>query len=734
MKTKALLFALWGTLNAAAQLPTDFRSEQIYLNLHQTSYQPGDTLLLEGQVTCMAEDRFLPYSNYLYIECFNRKDSVLVRQKVSCKDNGYFSTQLPTEYEWPSDVYYLRAYTRLMQNFSYDSFAQQPFLLGKEFPKKEERIYEARCLVAPSGGKLVADFPQTVAVMLTNEAAFPISSQLQLMSEKGDTLGVVQTSASGMAQLRFIPTFGMKYYLTSHIDGQDYQFPLPDATKDIKVQGSLNGRKLNFQILNGKQTEKVLYTYDRLNGLTRTPVEKDNGILMLDEVPETVTLFLTDAANNILSEYTLSSKVTRESSIQMAEAIKANEAIGYELPITTEGKRVMTRIVAENDLLASSAEGALKYLADYASPLPFPQHLYATDEATFNNDLHAWLSTAKFQRFKLADALQKDTAMYVYAPEQVLSFSGKIEKTSKRPLKGGQLVAYHTEKDYVYDVSLDSDSARFVMAVDDFMEGENFFLQAITPKGKPDFANYKVDEEVFPALLNKRHFKLPTSQYADSEVILGNTLNLSYNVDKDNERNYTLPNVTVKARLRTEKPKDTHEFYNLNFANREKIEEKAYTSLYDILKDMPGVRIIHTTDPDQGYMIISSRGQATMIYNPLPLLIDGTRTMDYDFYLHIPAFELESVKVLRAWEALKYTFGAIDGAILVKTRNYSQRAPLPSKGAMYTPLGLSPMSHPYKEMKASSLSCSKPGRYRLLVDVIDSEGIKSYEHSFEVVE
>ena len=147
---------------------------------------------------------------------------------------------------------------------------------------------------------------------------------------------------------------------------------------------------------------------------------------------------------------------------------------------------------------------------------------------------------------------------------------------------------------------------------------------------------------------------------------------------------------------------------------------------------MPGVRIIHTTDPDQGYMIISSRGQATMIYNPLPLLIDGTRTMDYDFYLHIPAFELESVKVLRAWEALKYTFGAIDGAILVKTRNYSQRAPLPSKGAMYTPLGLSPMSHPYKEMKASSLSCSKPGCYRLLVDVITESGVQSYEKSFEV--
>ena len=67
MKTRLLLLTLFGALTASAQLPTDFRSEQIYLNLQKTSCMPGDTLALEGQVTSMANDRFLPYSNYLYI-------------------------------------------------------------------------------------------------------------------------------------------------------------------------------------------------------------------------------------------------------------------------------------------------------------------------------------------------------------------------------------------------------------------------------------------------------------------------------------------------------------------------------------------------------------------------------------------------------------------------------------------------------------------------------------------
>jgi len=749
MKIRLFLLTLVGALTATAQLPTDFRSEQIYLNLQQTTCLPGDTLLLEGQVTCLADDHFLPYSNYLYIECFNNQDSVLVRQKVSCKDKGYFSTHLPTEYEWPAGVYYLRAYTRLMQNFSHESFAQQPFLLAKEFPKKEAQAYEAKCTIIPSGGKLVADYPQTVAVHLTDESTFPVSAKLQLMSEKGDTISLVQTSASGMAQLRFIPNLGMNYYLTGNIDGRDYRFPLPEATRDIKVQGSLNGKRLNYQILNRNGKGNILYTYDRLNGLTRTDIGRENGILMLNEAPETVTLFLTDADNRILSEYTLASKQERGEKIQAPDIIKVNEIIRYELPLPTEGSRIMARIVAENDLLATSGEKHLKYLSDYASPIPFPRHLYAADEATFNDDLHTWLSTARFQRFGLTEALIKDTALYAYLPEQVMTFSGKIDKKSGHPMKDGQLVVYHTTNDFVYDTSLTGDSARFMIAVDDFKEGEDFYLQAITSKGKTDFADYHVDEETYPALQNNRRFRLPVSRYAESEVIVGNDLNLDYSLDKNNERNYTLPNVTVKARLHTEKAEETHEFYSTNYVSRENLENRPNRNLYEVLFDMPGLIIGKEIDFESGeekLTVMSNRVHSALPRkNPdgtsqritVPLIIDGSRVINEEQYLMIlemGSFEIESVQYLRPWQALAYTYGAIDGVIVVKTREYKERDPLPSKGATYSPTGLSPLSHPYKETASPVMECSKPGNYRLMVDVVSDSGIQSYEHFFKVVE
>lgn len=93
-RTLWILFLLSIGLPLAAQLPTDFRSEQIYLNPEKHCYQPGDTIRIEGQVTCMAENRLLPYSNYLYMELLSEQDSVLTRQKLTCKEKGYFTTRL----------------------------------------------------------------------------------------------------------------------------------------------------------------------------------------------------------------------------------------------------------------------------------------------------------------------------------------------------------------------------------------------------------------------------------------------------------------------------------------------------------------------------------------------------------------------------------------------------------------------------------------------------------------
>ena len=131
--------------------------------------------------------------------------------------------------------------------------------------------------------------------------------------------------------------------------------------------------------------------------------------------------------------------------------------------------------------------------------------------------------------------------------------------------------------------------------------------------------------------------------------------------------------------------------------------------------------------------ITNKRGVSLFGDNSLPILMDGVKftSDDYDFILYTPAFEIESVELLRPWQTLAYTNGAINGAILVKTRAYKDRPPLPSKGAMYTPTGISKLDGTFQPEKWIA---NQSGLYRLIVDVFTDKEIRSYEHRFEVVE
>ena len=70
----SIVFAMATVVWAVAQLPQDFRTEQIALCLQRAECLPGDTVTVSGQVTCIAANRFLPYSKYLYLELINPSD------------------------------------------------------------------------------------------------------------------------------------------------------------------------------------------------------------------------------------------------------------------------------------------------------------------------------------------------------------------------------------------------------------------------------------------------------------------------------------------------------------------------------------------------------------------------------------------------------------------------------------------------------------------------------------
>ena len=127
-------------------------------------------------------------------------------------------------------------------------------------------------------------------------------------------------------------------------------------------------------------------------------------------------------------------------------------------------------------------------------------------------------------------------------------------------------------------------------------------------------------------------------------------------------------------------------------------------------------------------MLSTTRGGGELV-----VLVDGSRA-DIDEVVHLSPADIESVEFLTAREALKHTFGAFNGALVVTTRKLTKGGTeLPSKGILYRPMGVSNLELPFIPINKIKLP-STPGRYKLLVDCISSQEVFSYEYPIEVID
>lgn len=717
------LLCLFWIANLAAQLPHDFRSEQIFLGVAKTEWAPNDTIEANGIVTCLAAKNKHPYSRYLYIELLDSSDSVMVRQKVGCDESGRFSARIPTLSVTGKGVYYLRAYTNLMRNFSGENFALQPVLIGEAFPKREKGNGVLRCSIYPEGGFLVEGQVQGIVASVTDYSGKAISGvKLSVVNDKGDTLCVGKTRTSGLANLKFVPLAARHYKLFVTDNGVTTSLEIPQAYPDrMKLQCAINGNKLMFEVLNanGSLPASRLYLYDKANGLVLIGKGRPSGIVPLGNRLGVTTVFLTDSVGNVLSESSLTSKYRMTELPSLPDTIAA-DSIGAWLERigSSDGKSVFARFATKNECWNQFAESELQYKSDYASPLPFPDNFFKENAKNRSVDLQDWLSTAKFSRFAIRDAIAKDTALYVYMPEMNMTIYGEVSAVYSNA-SSASLVAYNTESNNVYDTTLDKDE-RFRMAVDDFADGTSFFLQTMDKRSKPVDSKIILDNDSYPSVSPHEKYSLWQSEYAESKATVNGMM-----------QGGQLPDVVVKARVKRDEHLSTEKFYSYNYVGREKIEQYNYLYLVDILRGIPSVMVRYNPENSKNpWQISSNRGMSTLNASSegLVILLDGSRVENEQKadVLQMSADEIETVELLRPWQALAYTWGAVDGAIKVMTRG-ADKSKVRSKGIFYTPFGLS-------VVKGNPKTTVTPGKYRLLMDAVSPTDITSFERDIVVSE
>ncbi len=722
------------------ELPGDLRTEQIYISPERTSYQVGDTIKVTGVVTSASRDGLKPYSRYLYLELINPMDSVVVRQKLPCHDSGRFNAEIPIEL-MGSGTYNLRCYTRLMRNFSPLSFAFQPLWIGD---RKSIGRKGVKCHIAANTGGLRTGWLQKVIGVIEDTDGVPLQGRcVNLLSTEEDTIGTGITSPSGFCSFDFIPQQGKTYELA--VD--EYRFPIAEAETDNApmITGVIKGNRVHYTIANEtKPADSMkLYFYDRLNGLSMFRPTNISGTIAFEFAPQVVTVFLTDSADNLLGEFSGLNQFSDQPVVKADEVVAAGAPVPYKIAegYLPDSAMLIARLIAIDEVLSRPAEAMLNYMADFSSPLQFPARLAISDNRQRASDIQAWLSTAKFKRFNVKEALADPEEIYGYLPEFAMEICGVVKDQAKRPIKNGRMVAFDAWSLMPFDAEINRDGT-FAVKTDDFADGTEFFMQWHNKKDKPENARIELADAAFPRVAIDRHVNDAT-YYTDYGTKIGITENV-----------HQLGDIVVRAPVVMQNRFESKAFYGIRAKSREKIEERGFVTLLDILRDLPTLTVAKSNldNPDQGgngpggepsvgdmiakgqsnngtqWVIRTHRGASTLGGNGdyVPLYVDGNlyEPEMYDVMFSWPASDIESVEFLTPAESLVFTSNCLNGVVSVKTRSsnfISRNKKVEAKGVIVSPPGLSIAKGPSETLTAPTT----PGDYILQVDIISPTSVNS---------
>lgn len=720
----------------AAQTQDDFCTEQIFIAPDKTSYGLTDTIKVDGVVTCMAHNNIEPYSRYVYLELINSDDSVIVRNKIRLQDNGTFCSVFPIDQLYRKGTYFLRGYTRFMENFSHDCFGVSPILIGNELPHNDSIIDDriSLRLIVP-GKHIVAERPQQISAVLTNYMGFPLSDKTVFISDnEGNITAQSTTSTSGYAHFVFVPEKNKSYRLRFSDSGIEKEIELPSSSISKPILNAVSKKnQIIFDIAGEYPEGSRLYIFGKSNGLIKTDLSEPSGMLTLPNTPVgPVTLFLTDQNNKILSELSILPRIKQTRTLNVADTIAKGNEISYSIGnFDTDSCITISRFVPADDIWAQSAYSSLLF-SDLSSDIPFPNN--NPQGGLSQQDIDAWLKSTTFTRFNLKEIADLDSLFsYRILPEFSMGLKGTIydDPNAKHPMNKGSVVAYNNYDRLPFDAEVDS-KGRFSVNVSDFPAGTEFFLQGINSKGVIKSTIITLEPDTFPPAQGFSYIKpFARNRYSTGETAIS---------ESGNSKLRELPDVIIKAKTQRDEIPNDKAFYGVRFKSREQIEEHNYLTLKDIIRDMPFVELRAAALVDQELIDIHEaqrkRKPFSIIYVPwskrganagiVHLLIDDTK-IDYDEYglwMDMSEVNIESVEQLSIAEAKALIPFAMDGAINVKTRRLGPPKPKPSKGTRVWPMGLTitpPPSH------NKIFAPKEPGRYKLLVDRISPDGrIESY--------
>lgn len=464
---------------AIKNLKENYSQEKVLLLLDKESYVNGDDILFKSYV--FEGYQLSQISTTLFVELYD-SEKVLIDKKIILLKNGEGDGSFSLSDDLSENIYYMRAYTAWMANFSEEFQLIKPILVyNSDSDKMLEPISKNNwtAKVFPESGTFIQGIKTKFAVRLY-QSGMPINNisgyiidkvnpkkklisfkaidknvaKFELIAEKGISYQSIIEDGMGNKQTIDLPLAtesGISFKVDSNDDAISYEIKaakLPQNLKNYRIVGTINNHVAYDAVIKDPvesiSSKIPVDINENLNGVLQLTVFDDNNLVVAQRLS-----FI--KPNNLeINKPTVS-----------AASLNNSPRFNNELKILENGDFQNYAVLIKNDISSDKILDEENFLSALWLTTDFPEKIVSParyfDSEKNSQSLDLLLISEKWNRFKWEELLSGIKPIIKYQPLENLSFKGRlaINSAAVRNTNLNLLMNTVGEKTVVFPVKTD---------------------------------------------------------------------------------------------------------------------------------------------------------------------------------------------------------------------------------------------------------------------------------------
>lgn len=297
------VFAQTKLEKALTNLENNYEQEKVYVLTDKSQYAAGDRIWFKSFVFDGYNRSAL--STTLFVELYN-SDKKLIDWKTILLTNGEGSGDFKLREDLPEQVYFVRAYTPYMTNFSED------FQIVKTIPIYNPNSPESLVIskssdwsakASPEGGNFINGMPTKFAVRLSSDTSLPETWSGKIIDTQKPNVPITTFKSfdRNVASFTITPASGKKYQaIIQDNAGKSKTIDLPqvaDSGLHLEVSSSKEGVKYT---LKGVNLKEQLQNYKIVGTINNHLAYRANIKQLSNEITSLIPTKISNGNNGIL--------------------------------------------------------------------------------------------------------------------------------------------------------------------------------------------------------------------------------------------------------------------------------------------------------------------------------------------------------------------------------------------------------------------------------------------------